>query len=139
MDRRALRRQRSERAITDAIARLVNGNARYPGHVGIQVRLTKQAVAREAGVSSATLYRFPELVAKIDKISEKQVGQRQSASAQRLARLLEAIEEYKRREAALIAENLRLTRLLVKYDSSLGLERPVDLGRERLRRRRSRL
>jgi hypothetical protein len=77
----------------------------------VMVRLTKQAVAKEAGVSPATLYRFPELVKLIGEVTKGELP-KASASEQRRLKLVQRIDELERENAALIAENLRLSREL---------------------------
>jgi hypothetical protein len=134
MDRRHDRRERSRAAIEAAIERLRAGKANHPRHVGRVVRLTKQAVAREARISSATLYRCPDLIARI---SEAGTGIGQRASREELRRNADraTIAELERRVNALMAEQSRLQELLAKYDPSLGERVPVRLDDRRGKRR----
>jgi hypothetical protein len=111
MDKRHGRRAASRLAIKSAIERLKNGLGTHPRHVAVMVRLTKQAVAKEAGVSPATLYRFPELVKLIGEVTKGELP-KASASEQRRLKLVQRIDELERENAALIAENLRLSREL---------------------------
>lgn len=130
-----MRRDRSQKAIESAIDRLQNGTGSHARHVGIKVRITKQAVAREARVSSATLYRFPDLVERISSIVEMLHEQKIPPAEQRRKKALDEIAELKRQIAALLGENIRLTRLLAKYDPTLGRIEPTSLDAERERRR----
>ncbi len=126
MDKRKQRRISSKVKIEAAIERLRSGNATHPLHIGIQVRLTKQAVAREARVSSATLYRFPELITTIDESFQSTQRQKMPKSEQRRRNLLARIEELERQNNQLLAENLRLTQELAASRSRAskpGLER----------------
>lgn len=136
MDRRRKRREKSREMIIAALERLKTGNGTHPKHIGIAVRITKQSVAREARVSSATLYRSPDLVALIgDSVAASQ-SIRVRPSEQRRARLLRIIEELERKANALLSENLRLMRLVPKADVTHGPEDPISLEARRARRRR---
>lgn len=135
MDKRHKRKEKSRRAILDALERLKSGTATHPRHAGIKVRITKEAVAREARVSPATLYRFPDLVQAVSAISSRSEVQRVGASEARRKALLKQIEVLEHRVNQLLSENLRLTRLLASYDPSLGKREPTDLETERRRRR----
>jgi hypothetical protein len=125
VDQRHKRREKSRQAIEKAPERLEQGSATHPRHVGISVRLTRQAVAREARISSATLYRFPDLLALIAETIGARHEQRLRPSEQRRARIVSQVEELERRVAALLAENLRLTRALATHDPTLGENAPV--------------
>jgi hypothetical protein len=139
MDMRLKRKDKTWEAIRAEIARLASGQGRHPRHVGIRVRITKEAVAREAGRSSATLYRFPDMLAEIDAAAGPEQMQRPSASEQHRRKLLATIEDLERRNRQLVGENVRLSRLLAAYDPSLGEKKPTDLDDQRRRRRQSRL
>src|SRR5690348_8066522 len=112
MDKRNKRRAASRNKVEAAIQRLQSGSAHHPLHIGIKVRITKQAVAREAGVSSATLYRFPDLVQSIDYLFKNKQVQLMPQSEQRRRTLLARIHELERQNNQLLAENLRLQREL---------------------------
>jgi len=116
MDKRHQRRDRSRQRIEAAIDRLQQGTATHPRHIGIRVRLTRQAVAREAGVSSATLYRFPLLVQRVTNLLGSTKTQALPPAEQRRRQFLARIEELERQNNALLAENLRLVRELAKRD-----------------------
>ena len=133
MDKRKQRRTASKAKIEAAIERLRSGNATHPLHIGIQIRVTKQAVAREARVSSATLYRFPELITAIDESFQSPQRQKIPQSEQRRRTLLASIEELERQNNQLLAENLRLTREL-----SAGASLTSKPVAERLDERRAR-
>jgi hypothetical protein len=93
MDMRHKRKDKTRAAIRAAIERLKTGQGRHARHIGIRVRLTKEAVAREAGRSSATLYRFPELLAEIEAAAGTSTTQRRTASEQHRQKLLDAIAD----------------------------------------------
>ncbi|HTV74406.1 MAG TPA: hypothetical protein VME66_11990 [Candidatus Acidoferrales bacterium] len=137
MDKRHKRRSHTGSKIEAAIERLRNGQATHPLHIGIQVRVTKQAVAREARVSSATLYRFPELVKVIDATLMSHQIQRVSQSEQRRRNLLARIVELERQNNQLLAENLRLTRELAVGTNLAPTLVARDLNERRARRVRS--
>jgi len=118
----------------DALARLQAGTGTHPRHVGIVVRITKQSVAREARVSPATLYRFPDLVHEVSDACIKR-QQRPRRAAQVRAGLVNRITELEAKMSLAQAENLRLTRLLAKYDPSLGEEKPINLDTRRKRKK----
>lgn len=100
------------------------------------VRITKEAVAREARLSPATLYRLPDVVEAIAKMAGTQPKSHASnSSAQRRKALLDRIADLERRNDQLLSENLRLTRLLSVHDPLLGKSQITDLGTERIRRR----
>ena len=134
MDRRNKRRDRSKAKIEAAIERLRAGSATHPLHIGIRVRVTKQAVAREARVSSATLYRFPDLVEAIDEFFKSPQTQRMPQSEQRRRSLLARIAELERQNNQLLAENLRLTRELAAGSSPSVTQVTGTLDERRVRR-----
>lgn len=133
MDKRHRRKQKSRESILAAIDRLLDGTATHPRHVGIAVRITKEAVAREARRSPATLYRFPDLVERIGQIVLTQDQRVARPSEQRRKALLEKIAELERRNELLLAENLHLTRTLARHDPSLGRKVPTSLDEARSR------
>jgi hypothetical protein len=135
MDMRLKRKDKIREAIRAAIARLASGQGRHPRHVGIRVRITKEAVAREAGRSSATLYRFPDMLAEIDAAAGPEQMQRPTASEQHRRKLLETIADLERRNGQLVGENVRLARLLATYDPTLGEKQPIHLDSQRERKR----
>lgn len=128
------RRQRSARTragILEAIERLRKNSGTHPRHAGIRVRLTKQAIAREARISSATLYRHADVLEQAGVGGRDVKDNRVRATEQRRIKLLDDIAERDSQIAALLAENLRLTRELAKYDPLLGLKRPASLASKR--------
>jgi hypothetical protein len=130
------RKDKTRDAIRAAIERLKTGQGRHPRHIGIRVRLTKEAMAREAGRSSATLYRFPELLAEIDAAAgTSTIIQRRTASQQHRQKLLDTIAGLEQQNALLLGENLRLMRLLSAYDPTLGEAQVLDIDSQRERRR----
>ena len=134
MDRRSERRQSSRKAILAAIERLKNGIATHPRHIGITVRITNEAVAREARRSSATLYRFPDLVEAIRDFRTTREQRGLPPAEQRRKSLLGRIEQLEARNALLLAENLHLTRALAKFDPTLGRKTPTDIDTARQRK-----
>jgi len=136
VDGRHKRRDRTSAAITRALERLQCGQGTHPKHAGIRVRLTKQAVAREAHVSPATLYRYPELIAMVSDAIGPQTEQfqRSRPSEQRRKRLVDKVAMLEHERALLLAENFRLTRELAKHDPTLGISEPVQLDSKRSRR-----
>jgi hypothetical protein len=99
------------------------------------VRITPQAVAREARVSSATLYRFPDLVKMINEIAGSRRTQTLPPAQQRRLIFIQRVAQLEARVEALLSENLRLTRILAKYDPELGEKSITSLDSERSRRR----
>lgn len=135
MDMRNARREKSRRAIEEAIERLTKGLGTHPRHVGLRnVRLSNSAVAREAGVGEATLYRFPDLCYRIAALRKERGPSAVRSSEQRRASLLSQIEELKRQVRAAISENARLARELAKYDPMLGLRKPASIETQRRKR-----
>jgi len=134
MDRRHKRKEKTREKILAALERLQRGEGTHPRHIGIAVRLTKQAVAREAGVAPATLYNFPDLVAKTAEVMEL-VTRPKPAAMQRRNRFVEEITRLTKERDQLLAENLRLMRLLVKHEPSIAKPSTVDLAAERSARR----
>jgi uncharacterized protein YwbE len=134
MDGRHKRRERSAALIRAAVERLLVGQGTHPMHVGIKVRLTKQAVAREARISSATLYRFPQLLRELESTTGGIVRQKLPAAEQRRRVLIQKIKALENDNQALIDENARLTRELAKYDPSLGVPQPIALDERRIGR-----
>jgi hypothetical protein len=132
MDGRRERTNRTRAAILNAIERLKNGSGTHPLHLGVRVRITKQAVAREARVSSANLYRYPDLVMMIGKATG-QVEPRVSNSAQRRTKLLAELADRERTIEKLICENYRLMNELEKYGCSAGKKDAVDIASRRRR------
>lgn len=137
MDGRNKRRERSAIALRHALNRLCAGEGTHPLHVGIKVRLTKGAVAREARVSPATLYRFPEICSEIDAAQDASPAQRVRPAEQRRRALHNKLALLEDRVSALLSENLRLTRALAKFDPHLGQEPVVFLEQHRSKRRPS--
>lgn len=137
MDLRRRRREKSRVAIAAALERLQRGLGTHPRHAGLRVRITKQAVAREARISPATLYRFPDLVEQIGNAMGQRSEQVARPAEQRRAQFIKRIEELENQVALLLGENLRLSRLLSQHDPTLGVKRPVSLNVERARRARS--
>lgn len=135
MDNRHKRKEKSRKALVEALERLQRGDGTHTRHRGIRVRITKQAVAREARVSSATLYRFPDVVKQIGVAAGVISPAKPRSSEQLRAKLVDEVADLRRREQLLLAENVRLTRLLVKYDPTLGKKIPLDFEREKQRRR----
>jgi hypothetical protein len=133
MDKRHKRKQKSREVIVAAIERLIDGSATHPRHIGIAVRITKEAVAREARRSPATLYRFPDLVDRISAIASTREQRVVRPSEQRRKALLDKIAELERRNELLLAENLHLIRALAKYDPNLGRKVPTSLNEARFR------
>ena len=133
MDKRHKRKEKSRDAILAAIDRLRCGKATHTRHIGISVRITKEAVAREARRSPATLYRFPDLVARINGIISVREQSVVRPSEQRRKALLETIAELERRNELLLAENLHLTRALARHDPNLGRKVPTSIDEVRSR------
>lgn len=136
MDKRSRRKQKSREAIEAAIDRLLNASATHPRHAGIRVRITKEAVAREARRSPATLYRFPDLVERISGIASVRDQRIAPPSEQRRKAIVDENSELKRQNALLLAENLHLTRALAKFDPDLGRKVPANLEEMRARSKR---
>lgn len=134
MDGRRNRTEATRFAIVSALERLKAGNGNHPRHAGLNVRITRQAVAREAQVSSATLYRFPDLVALIRDANKDSTEQRLRPAEQRRTLLLAEISERDRRIEQLLCQNYRLMTELAKYDKALGEKRPTDIGERRNRK-----
>ena len=136
-DRRHKRRERSRAELMAALERLKTGNGTHPKHIGIKVRITKEAVAREARKSPATLYRLSDVVDAIDAAVGARAAhtQRVPAAEQRRRALVDEIESLKHKNALLVAENFRLMRLLAKHDPSLGQGRRANLAATRGRKR----
>jgi hypothetical protein len=129
-DGRNLRKAQTRTKISQAISRLSNGTAVHPLHIGVRVRVTKEAVAREAGVSNATIYRFPDLCTSIAALSATK-NQRIRPSEQRRKALHDRIADLERMLNGALSETVRLTRELVKYDPSLGVKTPISLEQRR--------
>jgi hypothetical protein len=135
MDGRNKRKERSAAAFRHALERLRTGSGTHPLHVGIKVRITKQAVAREARISSATLYRLPDVCAEIDAAQGSSPVRTLRPAEQRRRMLHETIRSLEERNAALLSENLRLTRALARFDPSLGDGTVPSLAQHRANRR----
>lgn len=133
-DGRNLRKTQTRTKISQAISRLRNGTAIHPLHIGVRVRVTKEAVAREAGVSSATIYRFPDLCTSISALSST-ADQRIRPSEQRRKALQNRIAELERMLNGAVSETVRLTRELAKYDWTLGRKAPISLEQRRRKRK----
>src|ERR1700681_3617550 len=133
-DRRNWRKKQTRAKILQAISRLSNGVAVHPLHIGVRVRISKEAVAREAGVSSATIYRFPDLCTSISALSST-TDQRIRPSEQRRKALQDRIADLERMLNGALSETVRLTRELAKYDPTLGVRAPISL--EQRRRKKS--
>lgn len=103
----------------------------------MRVRVTKAAVAREARINIATLYRFPELCKEIDRAADSTPLHRQQRSSQIRNKLVREIAQLKSDLTKALQENLRLTRALEKYDPDLGLRKPIDLAEKRRKRRQA--
>jgi len=88
----------SERRLQDAMNRLLGGVARY-----CDGRLTKTNLAREAGVSQATLYRAKNILADWDK----RVSETTPRNAQ-VSRLETELSKSRRRVRDLEQQNSRL-------------------------------
>ena len=100
------------------------------------MRITKEAVAREARKSPATLYRLPDVVDAINSsASANPQEQRVSQSEQRRKALLVQIEDLEKENGLLLSENFRLQRLLAMYDPTLGDNKPIDLAASREQKR----
>lgn len=136
MDLRRKRRDKSRLAIEQAIDRLRSGNGTHPRHAGIHVRITKAAIAREAKIGQATLYRFPDICAQIDELLGNKLEQKLRPAEQRRTKFISQIQELERRVKDVLSENARLQRELAKYDPLLGLRSPTHL--EEYRKKRSR-
>lgn len=131
-DGRRKRTSKTREAILSAMARLRDGRGTHPAHVGKDMLITRAAIAREARVSQATLYRYGDLIR--DLAPAERCRQRAKGGTVR-SRLMQEIAERDRRIGALLAENLRLMRELEQYDVTLGRKAAVDLSAERTRRR----
>lgn len=101
------------------------------------MRLTRQAVVREARISSATLYRYPEILVRLTEAIEAETDkqQRVKPSEQRRKQFVETIAKLEGDRSMLLAENFRLTRELAKYDPRLGLSEPIQLDSKRSQKR----
>ncbi len=130
-DARRMRRERTSQQIEAAIERLRSNSCVHPKHIGLRVRVTKSSVAREAGVSIANLYRFPELCKQIDVLATAAPAVGNRSSEQRRAALVDALAEANRRIEALMTENTRLTLELGRHDQTLGLTAVIDLEERR--------
>jgi hypothetical protein len=136
IDRRHRRREKSRADLLAALQRLKNGEGTHAKHIGIRVRITKEAVAREARRSPATLYRLPDVIEAINAESHSNPQKQQvPPSEARRRALVDEIEDLKRKNALLVSENFRLMRLLAKYDPKLEGSTPTELSpvRERTR------
>jgi hypothetical protein len=129
-DGRNLRKTQTRTKIAQAISRLSHGTAVHPLHIGVRVRVTKEAVAREAGVSNATIYRFPDLCTTISALSGT-ANQRIRPSEQRRKALHGRIADLERMLNGALSETVRLARELAKYDPSLGVKAPISLDQRR--------
>jgi hypothetical protein len=138
MDRRRQRSEKTREAISAALERLKVGHGTHARHAGLRVRITKQSVAREANVSSATLYRFPDMLRLIEATVGQSQDQRRKGSEQRRLTMLNRIAELELQNSLLLSENLRLMRLLKKHDPSLGESPPIDLNSHPVATRRRR-
>jgi hypothetical protein len=138
MDGRHKRRDKTGATILRALDRLQKGEGTHPRHAGISVRLTRQAVVREARISSATLYRYPEILVQLTEAIEAETDkqqQRAKPSEQRRKQFVETIAKLEGDRSMLLAENFRLTRELAKYDPRLGLSDPIQLDSKRSQKR----
>jgi hypothetical protein len=118
VDGRHLRKKKTEGALRAAIARLRINEGMHPLHLGVRVGLTRRAVAREAGVAIATVYRFANVCKEIDKVKAggKSVGP--TPAEQRREKLHAELVELRRQVGALVSENTRLTRELEHLKAS---------------------
>jgi hypothetical protein len=128
-DGRHKRKAGSQQKLLAALARLQLGKGTHPNHIGVKVRITKEAIAREARLNAATLYRLPDVLNAINAALEAnpQPQRIPPAEARRRA-LIGEIAELERRNALLIAKNERLMDLLAKYDPTLGETVPTNLA-----------
>jgi len=110
IDGRRGRRARTEKALQEAIKRLSENEGNHPLHIGLRVLLTREAVAREARVGVATVYRFKGVCEAIDAAKSRGSQTEKSASEQRRSKNRAEINELHRRVDALLCENVRLTR-----------------------------
>ncbi len=133
-DGRNQRKSATRAKITQAISRLSKGTAVHPLHIGVRLRITKEAVAREAGVSNATIYRFPDLCQSISSLSRSK-EQRVRPSEQRRKALHARITELERMLNSALSETVRLTRELAKYDPTLGNKSPISIEERRQERK----
>ena len=120
MDGKDGRRRRSAataQSIRTAVSRLVAGKGTHPLHLGIKVRITKVAIAREARVGYATLFRYPSL---LEGLTLDEVPQRISVSEAQRKRLVDELTELKRQHEKLFQENTRLTHELAACRQTLA-------------------
>lgn len=136
VDGRSRRKTRTESAIRSALERLLNGDGTHPRHAGLKVRVTKAAIAREARINIATVYRFPDLCAEIDAVTREAPARRQQRSIQVRNKLVKEITLLKDQLNKALQENLRLARTLEKYDPTLGIPEPIALDERRKTRKK---
>jgi hypothetical protein len=132
VDGRLLRSERTRKAIRAAVERLRRGEGNHPRHAGLTIPLTKAAIAREARVDVSTLYRYPTLLAEIDSAPSTASVRTAKASVQRRNKLVNRIDALNRDLNAALQENLRLSRILAKYDPTLGIPQPTSLSEKRI-------
>jgi|ERR1700729_1668610 len=132
-DGRHRRKRRTENAIRGALDRLLRGRGTHPKHSGLKLRITKAAVAREARINIATLYRFPDLCAEIDVAIPIAAPSRNPQAEKIRNRLLNEVTSLKDQLRKVLQENLRLARALEKYDPSLGVSVAINLDERRKR------
>jgi hypothetical protein len=138
LDGRNKRRERTAAKCRLALARLRDGLGTHPRHIGIKVRITKEAVAREARIAPSTLYRLPEVCAEIAASEKVSTLQAASPAEQRRRAFLDTIRSLEEKNAALLAESLRLTRALAKFDPTLGIGSVPSLDQHRAKPQASR-
>ncbi len=126
MDGRNSRRDTSRQRAFDAIERLAGGSGSYASNAGPRVGLSRKAVAKEAGISLATLYRLPEVCAAIDR-AKPGTTKRASATERLRTRSINRLRELERQRVALVTENLRLARELFKFRPDLVLGTVVPM------------
>jgi hypothetical protein len=125
-DGRLRRSVESHVALLGALERLKRRSSN-PKEDCNSIDFSKAAIAKDAGVSVATLYRHEDIVEQINAMKVNREPRTVSRGTLRQEKLEGAILELERREAALIQENLRLQRELAKYDPTLGIRTPTSL------------
>lgn len=111
-----MRRDRvaSERRAISAIERLQSGNARYPRYRGRAVRITVTSVAREAGLSRATVHRLQAVHEQIRDLRGVPLAKQPQSSKKRAAS--DRIAELEADVQRLVEENTKLSMLLARFD-----------------------
>jgi chromosome segregation ATPase len=105
------RMERSRRAITDALDRLVKGHPTHRDLKDTRYKITVTSVAKEANVSRTTIHAYPDLHERINEHKKQKVASANTATKDdKIAELKERVAELETERRKLATQNAALVK-----------------------------